>query len=155
MIRTTWKLWLPSFWRLILHYACWCSSWIRLDFFIHHTWCRWCSPNGPGTWAEVAVDPRLHREELSGCPILTPLPLCRRSAGTCRTCTGRSNQHNASINRLKVHLSSCLKGLGLHTSSSLSSGVFSELNLQVQVKVDALVSGHVPLKWKQNLARVS
>ncbi len=58
-------------------------GWVR--FSSNHTWCRWCSPNGPGTWAEVAVAPRYHQEELSGCPILTLLPLCCRSAGTCLT----------------------------------------------------------------------
>lgn len=30
-----------------------------------------------------------------------------------------------------------------------------EANLLIQVKVDTLVSGHVPLKWKHNLARLS
>lgn len=59
---------------------------MRWGFFCclsNHTWHHWYSPSGPGTWAEVGAAPRPLQGELSGCPILTPLPLCRRSAGTC------------------------------------------------------------------------
>lgn len=67
-------------------------GWVRC--FSQDTWCRWCSPNEPGTWAEVVEVPCYHRKELSGCPIPTPLPPCHHSADTCLTYTETNKQNH-------------------------------------------------------------
>lgn len=43
----------------------------------------------------------------------------------------------------------------LFTIFSLKIKVVNKADLRVQVKVDALVSGNVPLQWKHNTARLS
>lgn len=53
----------------------------------NNTWCHWCSPSGPGTWAEPAGALHCHQEAPCEYPTPTPVPLCSHSAGTCPTWT--------------------------------------------------------------------
>lgn len=46
----------------------------------HVTWCRWCSPSAPGTWAEVEEVPHSHQEEPCACPRQTSVLRCLHSA---------------------------------------------------------------------------